>query len=204
MKLYDHSDFASPRRVRMFLAEKGVDDVELVPVDILGGEARREPFLSKNPLSQVPVLELDDGTNISEVTAISRYFEDLHPEPSLFGKTAAEKARIEMWHCRAETGLTAAIGTYFHHATPGFGELELYQNKEWGEKSGERAVATMRLLDAQLDGKPFIAGENFSVADITALCGIDFAKLCGIEIPSDLASLRAWYVRVSARESAAA
>lgn len=204
MKIYEFNAFPSPRRVRMFLAEKGINDMQYVPVDVLGGDARGEAFLSKNPLGEVPVLELDDGTYISETTAISRFFEELKPAPALFGTTPHEKAMVEMWQSRLETGLMGAISTYYHHATPGFGPMEAYQNKEWGEKSLDRARATMRLLDAQLDGRTFIAGDAFSIADITALCAIDFAKACEIEIPSELSNLRAWYDRMSNRDSASA
>ena len=204
MKIYEFSAFPSPRRVRMFLAEKGINDIRYVPVDVLGGEARGEAFLSKNPLGEVPVLELDDGTFISETTAISRFFEELEPAPALFGTTPHEKAVVEMWQSRLETGLMGAISTYYHHATPGFGPMEADQNKAWGERSLDRALATMRLLDAELNGRTFIAGDGFSIADITALCAIDFAKACEIEIPSELSSLRAWYARVSSRASASA
>ncbi len=204
MRLYEFNGFPSPRRVRIFLAEKEIDGVEFVEVDVPGGEARREPYLSKNALGEVPVLELDDGSCISETTAISRYFEEVKPEPALFGTTPAEKAAVEMWQRRVEGGLMATVSTYFHHATRGLGTLETYQNKEWGEKSGERAVASMHLLDTQLEDKAFIAGDGFSIADITALCAIDFARDCGIDVPSDAANLRAWYDRVSSRQSASA
>jgi glutathione S-transferase len=204
MKIYEYSGFPSPRRVRVFLAEKGIDDIEYEQVDVPGGAARREPFKSKNPLAQVPMLELDDGTCITETTAISRYFEEVNPEPALFGTTPVEKATVDMWQQRLDAGLMGGVVTYFHHATPGLGELETYQNKDWGEKSRERAIEMMHLLNAQLEGKTFVAGENISIADITALCAIDFAKFCEIEVPAELGDLHAWYDRVSARPSATA
>lgn len=204
MKLHEHDGLPSPRRVRMFLAEKGIDRIESVTVDVPAGEARREAFLAKNALGEVPVLELDDGSYISEVAAISRFFEARMPEPALFGTTPEEQATIEMWLRRIENGLMGTAVAYFHHATPGFGALETYQNRSWGEKSRERAVAAMRLVDAQLEGRDFIAGEGFSIADITALCAIDFAQAIGIEVPAELNSLRAWHDRVSRRPSASA
>lgn len=204
MKLYEFDGFPSPRRVRVFLAEKGFDGIESVQVDVPGGEARQESFRSKNPLGEVPVLELDDGTCIGETTAISRYFEELQPEPALFGTTATEKAVVEMWQRRLESGLMGAALTYFHHATAGLGPLETYQNRDWGEKNRERTVATMHLLDKHLEGRTFVAGDNYSIADVTGLCAIDFATYCKIDVPAELANLKAWYNRVSSRPSASA
>jgi glutathione S-transferase len=204
MKLYEFDGFPSPRRIRVFLAEKGIDGVESVQVDVPGGEARRQPFRSKNPLGEVPVLELDDGTCIGETTAISRYFEELHPEPALFGATTTEKALVEMWQRRLESGLMSAVLAYFHHATAGLGPLETYQNRDWGENNRARAVATMQLLDKQLEGRSFVVGDSFSIADITGLCAMDFADYCKIGVPPDLTNLRAWHHRVSSRPSAAA
>ena len=109
-----------------------------------------------------------------------------------------------MWQRRLESGLMGAALSYFHHATPGLGALEAYQNKGWGEKNRERAVATMVLLDQHLEGKDFVAGDRYSIADITALCGVDFAKFCEIEIPAGADNLRAWYARVAGRPSAEA
>jgi glutathione S-transferase len=204
MKLYEFDGFPSPRRVRVFLAEKGIDGVESVQVDVPGGEARQQPFRSMNPLGEVPVLELDDGTCIGETTAISRYFEELQPEPALFGATTTEKALVEMWQRRLESGLMSAVLTYFHHATAGLGPLETYQNRDWGENNRECALATMQLLDKQLEGRRFVVGDSFSIADITGLCAMDFADYCEIDVPDELTNLRAWHHRVSSRPSAAA
>ena len=204
MKLYQSNSLPSPRRIRMFLAEKGIENVEMVDVDVEGGEAREPEFLERNSLSEVPVLELDDGGHISEVTAISRYFEEIRPFPDLFGGTPGDKARVEMWLRRIESGLMGAVAAYYHHATAGFGDAGRYRNREWGENSRERATNTMRLLDGALGAEDFVAGATFSVADIAALCALDFAIACGIEIPSGANDLRAWHERVSLRESAAA
>ena len=204
MKIYEYKGFPSPRRVRIFLEEKGIDDIEFEQVDVPGGAARREPMLSKNPLKQVPVLELDDGTCITEVSAISRYFEEMKPEPALFGTTPVEKATVDMWQQRLDAGLMGGFVTYFHHATPGLGELETYQNKDWGEKSCERGIEMMHLINDQLEGKTFVAGENFSIVDITAFCAVDFAGFCDIEVPAEAGNLHAWYDRVSNRPSSTA
>ena len=204
MKLYQSNSLPSPRRVRMFLAEKGIDDVELVAVDVAGGAAREPGFLARNALGEVPVLELDDGGHIGEAAAISRYFEELLPSPALFGATPEDKARVEMWLRRIESGLMGAVAAYYHHATPGFGDSGRYRNREWGENSRQRAIATMHLIDGALGARAFIAGAEFSVADIAALCAIDFAIAVGIEIPGEAGDLRVWHDRVSRRDSAAA
>ena len=202
MKLYEYEAFPNPRRVRMFLAEKGIE-VPRMQVDVPAGEHRRPEFLSKNPDAGVPVLELDNGEYLAETVAISRYFEEIAPGNPLFGETAEEKARVEMWQRRVEATLPNAVGSYFHHATDGLGD-ERYRNREWGEKNRETALNAMRRLDAQLADNEFVAGSRFSIADITAICGIDFAKAVGIDVPSGCANLARWYEAVSARPSAAA
>ena len=204
MKIYEYRAFPNPRRVRMFLAEKGIDGITFEQVNVPEGEHRTDAFKAKNPSATVPLLELDDGAYIGETTAISRYFETAHPEPALMGRAPKEQAAIDMWQRRVEDGLMNAVGAYFHHATPGLGKIELYQNKEWGEKNRERAIATMHWLDQELADRQFIAGERFSIADITALCGIDYARFCGIGIPAAYTNLQRWYDQVSSRPSAGA
>ncbi len=203
MKLYEFEAFPNPRRVRMFLAEKGVS-VDRIQVNVPEGEHRTDAITAKNPSATVPFLEFEDGTCISETTAISRYFEAKQPKPSLFGATPADQGRIDMWQRRVEDGLFNAILTYFHHATPGLGELELYQNKDWGENNRERAHKTMLWLDRELANRPYVAGDTYSIADITALCGIDFCKFVELDIPADCANLQRWYDEVASRPSAAA
>lgn len=203
MKLYEFEPFPNPRRARMFLAEKGLE-VERIQVNVPEGEHRKQAFRAKNPSATVPCLELEDGTVISECSAISQYVEAAYPEPALLGKNPAEKGRIAMWQKRVEDGLMDAGTTYFHHATPGLGALEKYQNKDWGLKNRERATETMRWLDAELADRRYIGGDNYSIADITALCGVDFAKFCEIEIPEDCKNLQRWYEDVSSRPSAQA
>ncbi len=203
MKLYEFEAFPNPRRVRIFLAEKGIE-VPREQINVLKGEHRTDAYKAKNPSATVPCLELDDGSYISGCVAISRYFEATNPTPALMGDTPAEQAAVSMWQRRVEEGLMDASTTYFHHATPGLGELELYQNKDWGMKSRERTIATMKWLDKELAGKPFIAGSSFSIADITALCAIDFVMFAEIATLDSYPNLKRWYGEVSARDSAKA
>ncbi len=203
MKLYEFEAFPNPRRVRIFLAEKGIE-VPREQINVLEGEHRTDAYKAKNPSATVPCLELDDGSYISGCVAISRYFEAANPTPALMGGTPTEQATVSMWQRRVEEGLMDASTTYFHHATPGLGELELYQNKDWGMKNRERTIATMKWLDEELANKPFIAGSHFSIADITALCAIDFVMFAEITTLDDYPNLKRWYGEVSVRDSAKA
>ena len=203
MKLYEYESFPSPRRVRMFLAEKGIN-IPCEQIDVPAGEHRSPEYLSKNPDGVVPLLELDDGDYISETVAISRYFEENYPQMPLMGRTAEEKALIEMWQRRVEISLTNTVATYFHHATEGLGESDRYRNREWGEKNKEKASSAMKQLNNQLAENKYIAGDKFSIADITALCAIDFAAVVNIPVPDECHHLLRWYSEVSQRQSAAA
>lgn len=204
MKLYEYNPFPNPRRVRMFLAEKGIENVELVQIDVPSGEHRTEEFIKKNPSAVVPLLELDDGTCISESFAISRYFESAYPKPYLMGTTPKESAVIDMWQRRVEQSLMGCVSTYFHQATEGLGALELYQNKDWGEKNREMAISGLEQLDKQLATNKYVAGDTYSIADITALCAIDFALFIKIEKLEDYPNINRWYDEVSKRPSASA
>jgi glutathione S-transferase len=206
MRIYDYKGFPNPARVRIALAERGLTDkVEFVSVDVPAGEHKRPAFLAKNPSGAVPVLELDDGTTIAECTAITEYLDHLEGEPTLTGRGAKERALVHMMQRRAEAGLLDAVGAYFHHATPGLGpHVETYQNREWGQRQRERALDGMRYLDGVLAERPYLAGERFSMADITAFAGLAFADFAQIEIPDDCANLTAWRARVAARPSVAA
>ena len=203
MKLYEYEAFPSPRRVRMFLAEKGIE-IARQQIDVPAGENRGAEYLNKNPDGVVPLLELDNGEYISETVAISRYFEETHPQPALMGSRAEEKARIDMWQRRVEHSLANPAATFFHHATEGLGEVDRYRNKAWGEKNKETVMAGMRLLENQLAGNKYVAGDTFSVADITALCSIDFAIFLNIPIPDEYEHLKRWHEDVSQRQSASA
>jgi glutathione S-transferase len=203
MKLFDGGRAPNPRRTRIFLAEKGIS-VPLVPVDMGALEHKKEAVRSRNPLMRLPVLELDDGTIITESVAICRYFEELQPEPALFGRGALGKALTEMWQRRVEFNLFGAVQSAFRHIHPAMKDWEVPQVPEWGEANKPKAVAFMGLLDGELASRAFIAGDEFSIADITGLIAIDFMKPARIAMPEGLGNLRRWYQAVSSRPSAAA
>lgn len=203
MKLYDGGRAPNPRRVRIFLAEKGIS-VPLVPVDMGALEHRSETVASRNPLRRLPVLELDDGTIITESIAICRYFEELHPEPALFGEGALGKAMVEMWQRRMELNFLQSVANAFRHIHPAMKEWEVPQVAEWGEANKPKAVEFMHLLDRELRTREFIAGDAYSVADITGLIAMDFLKPARIAVPEGLGNLQRWRDAVSARPSAAA
>jgi glutathione S-transferase len=205
LRIHDYKGFANPTRIRIALAEKGlIDDVEFVTVDVPRGEHKRPEFLSRNPAGAVPVLEIEDGTHIAECTAITEYLDHLVGEPVLTGKGPRERALIHMMQRRAESNLLDAVATYWHHATPGLGpEIETYQNREWGVKNRERALAGMRYLDEVLGRQPYLAGKRFTMPDITAFAGLVYADFAEIGVPADLANLRAWRARVVERPSMA-
>jgi glutathione S-transferase len=201
MKVYDYKGFPNPARIRIALAEKGLTHaVEFVTVDVPAGEHKRPEFLARNPASVVPVLELEDGVHIAECTAITEHLDHLDGEPILTGKTACDRALIHMMQRRAEANLLDAVATYFYHATPGLGpHIETYQTREWGEKNQERALAGMRYLDEVLAQQPYLAGERFTMPDITAFAGLAFAEFAKIEVPSDLMRRTAWRACVAER-----
>ncbi|GAB5483300.1 MAG: glutathione S-transferase [Parasphingorhabdus sp.] len=205
MKIYDFEGFPNPARVRIALKEKGLfDQVEFISINVPEGEHRKPEFVEKNPSAAVPVLELDDGTTISECSAITEYIDNLTGEQELTGKSPKERGVIAMMQRRAEAGLLDAVGTYFHHATPGLGKaIETYQCAEWGNHQKERAVSTMRYLDTVLAQQPYLAGDGFSVADITAFAGLGFADFAGVETPADCKNLAQWRAKVEARPSIA-
>lgn len=203
MKLYDGGRVPNARRVRIFLAEKGIS-VPMVPVDLGKKEHKSADFTARNPLQRVPVLELDDGTVITESVAICRYFEELHPEPALFGAGAIGKALVDMWNRRAEFELYLAIQAAFRHLHPGMVGYEVPQIAEWGEVNKGRAIEAMRLFDRQLANSRFVAGADFSIADITAFVSIEFLKAARLSMPDDMPNLARWRDEIAARPSAAA
>lgn len=208
MKLYDENLPApNPRRVRVFLAEKGLE-IPLERVPLAEGAHKRPEYLKKNSLGQVPTLELDDGSTISESVSICRYLEALHPKPALFGSAPKEQALIDMWIRRCELRLMAPIGQVWVNVHPYTKRVMEAQGIErfeaFGEANKERSFGAMRWLDKDLDGRPFIAGEAYSMADIVTLCTLDFAKFIDLPIPEECRNLRAWHARVSSRPSARA
>ncbi len=206
MKIYDFEGFPNPARVRIALAEKGVfDKAEFITVDVPGAEHKKAEFLAKNPSGAVPVLELECGTCISECTAITEYIDNTYDGISLTGSNPKEKAVVHMMQRRAEQSVLDAVGGYFHHATAGLGpEIETYQNKDWGNKQKERAIDGMKYFDSVLANNNYVAGENFSMADITLFAGLAFADFAEIEIPASCTNLNAWRGRMASRPSIAA
>ena len=202
MKLYDSQTAPNPRRVRIFLAEKGVD-IPVEQVDIASAANRQPAFRAKNPTGGVPVLELDDGTCLAESVAICRYIEELHPAPPLMGIDAKDRALVEMWQRRAELELFGPITQVFRNGHPFFAG-RIPQVAEWGEVSRKHAEATMGWFDRELATREFLAGDRYTIADITAQCGIDFGRVSKIRIPAELANLTRWHAAVSARPSAKA
>lgn len=203
MKLYDGGRAPNPRRVRVFLAEKGIT-VPLEQVD-LGSMAHQSPtFAAINPLQQVPALVLDDGTVITESIAICRYFEALHPEPSLFGRGALEMALIEMWNRRLELHLFFPVSHVFRNTHPAMAKMEIPQVPAWAEANKPRIESFLQIFDRELADRPFAAGDRYSVADITGLIAIDFMKPAKLTVPEICANVRRWHAEVSARPSASA
>ena len=203
MKIVQTRAAPNPRRVRIFLAEKGIE-VPFKEVDLMQGALKTPEFTAINPFQRVPVLVLDDGTAIAETIAICRYFEELKPEPALFGKGPLAVATVEMWSRRMDLGLWLSVSQAFRHLHPAMGKLEVPQVAAWGEANKPRALKILQIMDDQLASRPFLAGEDFSVADITGLVAIDFMKPARIERPPALKNLARWYEAVSRRPSAQA
>jgi glutathione S-transferase len=202
MKIYETSTAPNPRRVRIFLAEKQIN-VEYVQVDLQQGGNLSAEFRHKNPWAKVPVLELDDGTCISETIAICHYFEEIQPEPALMGRTALEKAQIEMWQRRMELTFLLPTGMCFQHTTGYFAD-RMNPIKAWGEECHHQVEKMYVILNKLLSQSEYIAGDQFSVADITALCTVDFNRVNKIKIQPDQTHLQRWYDLVSSRPSAKA
>ncbi|HEX5998650.1 MAG TPA: glutathione S-transferase [Hyphomicrobiaceae bacterium] len=203
MKILETRTAPNPRRVRIFLAEKGIE-VPFEELDLMQGALRTPEFTEINFFQRVPVLILDDGTAISETVAICRYFEETQPEPALFGKGAAGRATVEMWNRRVELGLLAAVQATFRHLHPAMAHLEVPQVAAWGEANKPKALEILGHLDKQLARHQFIAGDDISIADVTALCAIDFMKPARIQRPPELANIERWHKEMSARPSAKA
>ena len=203
MKLYDAGRAPNPPRVRIFLAEKGVS-ILLVPIDLNKLEHRTPAFAAINPLRQSPALELDDGTILTESIAICRYIEELHPEPRLFGIDPLDRAKVEMWQRRLEFGLLGAVAAAFRHLHPAMKEMEMPQVPAWGEANKPKVLDFLRLLDNELANRAYVAGDRFSVADITGLVGLDFLKPARIAVPDECTHVRRWHAELAARPSAAA
>lgn len=190
----------NPRRVRIFLAEKGIDLPE-TRVNMMKREHKSPEFRAKNSMGQLPALELDDGTCISETVAICRYFEETHPEPPMFGKTAVEKALIDQWIRRVEFAVMMPVGNFWRHAHPLTAAL-LTQYKDFGESNKETYRGAQKYVDRELAGREFLVGDSYSIADICLLSTVDFAEWIGLPVEDEFESLKAWRERAKARPSA--
>jgi glutathione S-transferase len=203
MRIIETHAAPSPRRVNIFLAEKGIvvprEERDMMTEDLKTGE-----FATLNPWHRVPLLVLDDGGTIAETVAICRYFEELVPEPALFGTGALGKAEVEMWNRRVELGLYNAVFAVFRHLHPRMAHLEVPQVSVWGEANKEKVSHELARLDARLAESPFIAGSDYSIADITALVAVDFMKPARLGKPEGFDNVMRWHRDVSARPSARA
>ena len=202
MKLYDASTAPNPRRVRIFLAEKGIS-VPVDQVDIVSAQNRSPEFRAKNAMGTLPVLELDDGPTIAESVAICRYFEELQPDPPLMGTDAKDRAVVEMWQRRMEFELFLPITQVFRNGHAFF-KGRIPQVPEYGEVCRKHAEQRLEWLDGVLADRPFVAGERYTIADITALCAIDFGRVSNIRVTPEQPNLARWHAAVSSRPSAKA
>ena len=203
MKLYDGGRAPNPRRVKVFLAEKGIT-VPTEQVDLGKLAHKGAAYTAVNPLQRVPALELDDGTVLCESIAICRYFEQLQPEPALFGTGAKEMAIVEMWERRIEFHLLGPISHVFRNSHPAMKEMEVPQVPAWAEANKPRVMDFLALLDRELGARRYVAGEHYTVADITGMIAVDFMKPAKLAMPEDLNNLKRWHEDVSSRPSAKA
>lgn len=204
MLFYDAANPApNPRRVRIYLAEKGLS-VPTQELSIIKGEHKAPEFTARYPQGQLPVLELDDGRVIGESVAICRYFETLHPLPPMFGTDAFSIAEIDMWIRRVEFTLMNPIGQVWMHTHPFTARVVVPQYTEFGESNRPKALAAMKRIDEALMDREFLAGDSYSMADMVLLTTIDFAGSIGLPMPDDLTALSDWHARMTARPSASA
>ena len=204
MKLYTSHRAPNPRRVRWVMAEKGIDNVEVIEVDLLAGEHRTAGYRAKFGVPHVPALELDDGTCLTESLAICRYLEALNPEPNLFGRDAVEQAMIEMWTRRCEFYLANPIMLNVRHTHPALAALEATQMPHLAEYNRVTAEKYMRSLDRRLADRDWIAADRFTIADVVAAVGLDFARLIKYRPPEELTNLNRWLEAAKARPAAGA
>jgi glutathione S-transferase len=203
MKIHGTRTQGSPRRLAVFLEEKGLS-IPFVAVDLRAGEHRTPAFLAKNPFGLVPVLELDDGTCLAETTTIARYLEDLFPDPPFLGRTPIERARLDMWARCVEFGFYTSVRAWFRHGSPLARALEPEQIPAWAALNRRRAEVDLRLLDARLAESPWLAGAAFSWADVTLVTSLEATTQAGFAIPGDCANVLRWYAEASRRPSVVA
>jgi glutathione S-transferase len=198
VKILDERRSPNPRRVRVFLDEKGIE-IPYEQVDMVAGAHKSPEFTAINPAQSLPVLILEDGTALSESIAICRYFEALHPEPNLFGRTPLEMAKVEMWNRRAEIHLFFTVAQVFRHSHPAMAMLENPQVPAWAELNRPRVAKAIGLFDGHLANSRHPAGDNYSVADITALIAAQFMKPARLPIPEEAVHFKRWFEEVSQR-----
>ncbi|MDG2531723.1 glutathione S-transferase family protein [Caulobacter endophyticus] len=203
MKLYDSRRAPNPRRVRWFMAEKGIEDVEIVEVDIFAGQHRTPDYMARAGLPNVPALEMDDGTTITESVAICRYLESVYPEPNLFGVDPREVAIIEMWARRAEMLVATPLMLTVRHSHPALAAIET-QIPEVAASNRAAAEKGIKVLDRRLGETPFIAGDRVTIADILAVTGIDFARMARFRPDPELVNVKRWLEEMNARPAAKA
>ena len=201
MKLYDTPLAPNPRRVRWFMAEKGIEDVEIVPVSLMEGEHKTPDFLKRFGLANLPALELDDGTCLTESLAICRYLESRYPQGNLFGATPEETAVIEMWTRRGELLVAWPLMLAVRHTHPALARLET-QDPAVAEANRTAGLRGLKVLDRQLRDHEWLAGDRLTIADIVAFIGIDFTRMIKLEIPAELESLHRWLAAMRARPAA--
>jgi glutathione S-transferase len=203
LKLYDSRRAPNPRRVRWFMAEKGIEDIEVVDVDIFGGQHRTPEYLAKAGLPNVPALEMDDGQTITESVAICRYLESVYPEPNLFGEDPGEVAVIEMWSRRAEMMVATPLMMAVRHAHPALAAIET-QIPELAANGRATAEKGLKMLDRRLAESAFIAGERLTMADILAATALDFARMVRFRPDPELVNVKRWLEGMMARPAAKA
>jgi len=202
MKIYDFGGAPNPKKLRVYLAEKGIK-VPMEQVDIISGQNRQPEFLKKNPMGGLPVLEMDDGSHLSESLAIIEYFEELHPEPPMIGKTPQERARTRALERIVELGVMNSVGTIFQNTHP-FMAGRIKQSADAAETARQRLHATLKVLDDQMGSQPFLAGARPSIADCTLLAALDFAAFAGVELDPAFKNIARWQESFKERPSASA
>lgn len=203
MKLYDTPRAPNPRRVRWVMVEKGIEDIEVETLNLIEGQHKTPAYVAKTGLPQVPVLEMDDGTCISESLAICRYLEGRYPEPNLFGRTPEETAVIEMWTRRAELMLSMPFMLGVRHTHPALAALE-QQDAAVGAWNIEAATRALKVFDRRLADHQWIAADRLTIADIVAFIGYDFARgMLKFQVPAGLTNVARWIEDMKARPAAA-
>jgi glutathione S-transferase len=203
MKLYDTPLAPNPRRVRWFMAEKGIDDIDVVTLNLMEGQHKTPEYLAKAGLANVPALELDDGTTITESVAICRYLENIYPTPNLFGRDALETAQIEMWMRRAEMLVATPIMVGVRHSHPAMGALE-QQVPEIADHNIQGGLRALKVLDRRLSESEWLAADRLTIADIVAFVGIDFGRMIKLAVPPELQNVGRWAEAMRSRPAAKA